>query len=408
MKLSRGAHVRLSSSAFHILLLVAGAAFLLADAFHGNVWFDESYSVGIANHSFADIWYYSSGDVHPVLIYWALHVLNLVFGQNITIYRLFTVAGAIAMAVLGYTHVRRDHGWATGVLFSFFALFTPYISLMAVEIRMYSWATFAVMLCFIYAMRIIGTQLQGGPRAPARSGIGQADGLERAEARRIDALAGDLLDGLASLEQIARLEFAANHAIGVDQLLDERLVFLTRERRVQVVAHLAARILVAALAEQLAHVQRIGHDDRRRRVVERHMVRPRDLGKRFRQSIGGQRTGRHDDGIGALAGLLHRAYLRVLQVNPGVLLDALRYLAGERLAIDRKGAAGRHGVIKGGGVHLRAERGKLGFQHARRAFRLRALQAVRADQLGAQAGFVHGRSLFGAHFHKADREPSVR
>ena len=172
MKLSRGAHVRLSSSAFHILLLVAGAAFLLADAFHGNVWFDESYSVGIANHSFADIWYYSSGDVHPVLIYWALHVLNLVFGQNITIYRLFTVAGAIAMAVLGYTHVRRDHGWATGVLFSFFALFTPYISLMAVEIRMYSWATFTVMLCFIYAIRIIGTQLATPPARIAEAARG--------------------------------------------------------------------------------------------------------------------------------------------------------------------------------------------------------------------------------------------
>lgn len=172
MKLSRDAHVRLSSSAFHILLLVAGAAFLLTDAFHGNVWFDESYSVGIANHSFADIWYYSSGDVHPVLIYWALHVLNLVFGQNITIYRLFTVAGAIAMAVLGYTHVRRDHGWATGVLFSFFALFTPYISLMAVEIRMYSWATFAVMLCFIYAIRIIGTQLATPPARIAEAARG--------------------------------------------------------------------------------------------------------------------------------------------------------------------------------------------------------------------------------------------
>ncbi|WP_294414890.1 hypothetical protein [uncultured Senegalimassilia sp.] len=172
MKLSRGAHVRLSSSAFHILLLVAGAAFLLTDAFHGNVWFDESYSVGIANHSFADIWYYSSGDVHPVLIYWALHVLNLVFGQNITIYRLFTVTGAIAMAVLGYTHVRRDAGWATGVLFSFFALFTPYISLMAVEVRMYSWATFAVMLCFIYAMRIIGTQLATPPTRIAEAARG--------------------------------------------------------------------------------------------------------------------------------------------------------------------------------------------------------------------------------------------
>ena len=172
MKLSRAAQARLSSSAFHILLLVAGAAFLLTDAFHGNVWFDESYSVGIANHSFADIWYYSSGDVHPVLIYWALHVLNLVFGQNITVYRLFTVAGAIVMAVLGYTHVRRDAGWKTGVLFSFFALFTPYISLMAVEIRMYSWATFAVMLCFIYAMRIIGTQLATPPARIAQAARG--------------------------------------------------------------------------------------------------------------------------------------------------------------------------------------------------------------------------------------------
>ena len=172
MKLSRAVHARFSSNAFHILLLVAGAAFLLTDAFHGNVWFDESYSVGIANHSFADIWYYSSGDVHPVLIYWALHVLNLVFGQNITIYRLFTVAGAIAMAVLGYTHVRRAAGWATGVLFSFFALFTPYISLMAVEIRMYSWATFAVMLCFIYAMRIIGTQLATPPARIAEAARG--------------------------------------------------------------------------------------------------------------------------------------------------------------------------------------------------------------------------------------------
>ena len=257
-------------------------------------------------------------------------------------------------------------------------------------------------------MRILGAQLQGGPRAPARSGIGQTDRLERAEARRIDALTGDLLDGLASLEQIARLEFAADHAIGADQLFDERLVFLTRKRRVQVVAHLAARILVAALAEQLAHVQRIGHDDGRRRVVERHTVRPRDLRQRFRQSIGSQRTGRQDDGIGALAGLLHRAHLRVLKANARVLLDALSDLAGERLAIDCKGAACCHGIVKGGGVHLRAECGKLGFQHARRAFRLRALQAVRADQLGAQAGFMHGRSLFGAHFHKADREPSVR
>ncbi len=153
-------HALISSRRFHAALLVIGTLYLLTDAFHGNIWFDESYSVGIANHSFADIWTYSSGDVHPVLYYWALHVLNLVFGQNIEAYRVFTVFGATALAALGFTHIRHDHGWKVGLLFSFFALFTPYIAIMAVEIRMYSWATFAVMLCFIYAMRIIGVLKQ--------------------------------------------------------------------------------------------------------------------------------------------------------------------------------------------------------------------------------------------------------
>ncbi len=152
-----------SRRAFHLALLAFGTLFLLVGAFHGNVWFDESYSVAIANHSFGEIWTIGSGDVHPILFYWALHVLNLVFGQNILAYRLFAVLGAVALAALGYTHVRRDFGWRIGVLFSFLALFVPYVSVMAVEIRMYSWATFSVMLCAVYAYRIASLLRAGGP-----------------------------------------------------------------------------------------------------------------------------------------------------------------------------------------------------------------------------------------------------
>ncbi len=157
----RSAASFISSKAFHLVLLAAGTVFLLVGAFHGNVWFDESYSVGIANHSFAEIWRIGSGDVHPVLFYWALHVLNLVFGQNVLVYRLFAMAGAVALAVLGYSHLRRDFGWRVGVLFSFFALFTPYVATMSIEIRMYSWATFTVMLCAIYAWRIFSLARSG-------------------------------------------------------------------------------------------------------------------------------------------------------------------------------------------------------------------------------------------------------
>lgn len=144
----------LQKPGFHLGILAAGAAFFLLAAFHGNIWFDESYSVGIANHSFAEIWSIGANDVHPVLFYWFLHALNLLFGENILVYRLFTVLGALALAMLGFTHVRRDFGWKAGLLFSFSSVFMPYMAVMAVEIRMYTWAVFAVTFCAICAWRI--------------------------------------------------------------------------------------------------------------------------------------------------------------------------------------------------------------------------------------------------------------
>lgn len=155
----------LESKRFHVALLVVGLVFLLTGAFHGNVWFDESYSVSIANNSFAEIWDIGSGDVHPVLFYWALHVLESLFGQNLLVYRLFTVAGIFSLAILGLAVIRHDFGWKAGVLFSFFSLFTPYLAYISVEIRMYSWAIFSVMLCALYAWRIACTLRSKNPRA---------------------------------------------------------------------------------------------------------------------------------------------------------------------------------------------------------------------------------------------------
>lgn len=162
MRIEKGRLAALASlRSLHLAILGGGTLFLLLGAFHGNVWFDESYSVAIANHSFAEIWRIGSGDVHPVLFYWALHVLNLVFGQNLLVYRLFTIAGTVALAALGYTHVRHDFGRRVGLLFSFFALFTPYVVTMSIEIRMYSWAAFAVMLCMLCAWRIFSARRSG-------------------------------------------------------------------------------------------------------------------------------------------------------------------------------------------------------------------------------------------------------
>ena len=73
---------RNSTSLLFLLIYGIGILFLLLTAFHGNIWFDESYSVGIASKSFSEIWSYGSCDVHPVLYYCALHVLYLVSTGN--------------------------------------------------------------------------------------------------------------------------------------------------------------------------------------------------------------------------------------------------------------------------------------------------------------------------------------
>ena len=40
----------------HILTIIAGIIFVNIGIFHTNVWFDECYSVGMANKTFVEIW----------------------------------------------------------------------------------------------------------------------------------------------------------------------------------------------------------------------------------------------------------------------------------------------------------------------------------------------------------------
>ena len=141
------------SKILHIAIIILGTIFVLIPAFHTNIWFDESYSVAIANKSFSDIWTITGHDVHPALYYWMLHIIYLIFGSNILIYRLFSVLAIIILGIIGYTHVRKDFGEKTGILFSFFTYFLPIMNTYAQEIRMYSWTCLIVTMMAIYGYR---------------------------------------------------------------------------------------------------------------------------------------------------------------------------------------------------------------------------------------------------------------
>ena len=139
---------------WHIAVIVIGIIFVSLGAFHSNLWFDESYSVGLARHTFGEIWSIGGHDVHPILYYWMLRIVYLITGGTIMAYRIFSVIPIAIMIILGYTHIRKDFGEKTGFIFSFLSAFLPEMAQYAIEIRMYSWAILAVTILALYAYRL--------------------------------------------------------------------------------------------------------------------------------------------------------------------------------------------------------------------------------------------------------------
>ena len=138
----------------HIATIILGIIFICIGVFHSNIWFDEAYSVGIANKSFVDIWKIGSHDVHPVLYYWILHIICLCTNGSVLAYRIFSAVCISLLGIIGFTHIRKDFGEKTGLLFSFFAYFMPVMCAYAEEIRMYSLAIVLVTILAIYAYRL--------------------------------------------------------------------------------------------------------------------------------------------------------------------------------------------------------------------------------------------------------------
>lgn len=143
----------------NIIIIILGTIFISLGAFHTNIWFDESYSVAISNHSFSEIWNIGGNDVHPVFYYMMLKIVSLIFENNILVFRLFSIVPIVILSILGITHIRKDYGERTGIIFSFLTLFLPIIAAYSSEIRMYTWVMLFVTITAIYANRIYKNEL---------------------------------------------------------------------------------------------------------------------------------------------------------------------------------------------------------------------------------------------------------
>ena len=147
--------MKLKIKNIHIAIIIAGILFNCISVFHSNLWFDESYSVGLASWSLIDIWKIGGNDVHPILYYWILHIIYQLTNGSIIAYRIFSWICISMLGILGFTHIRKDFGEKTGAIFSFFSYFLPVICIYSAEIRMYSLAILLVSILAIYAHRLI-------------------------------------------------------------------------------------------------------------------------------------------------------------------------------------------------------------------------------------------------------------
>lgn len=145
--------MKLTNKKLHIAIIILGIVFIFLTAFHENIWFDESYSVAISRHSFGEIWNITGNDVHPPLYYWGLKIVGMITNYSILSYRLFSVMAIAILGIIGYTHIRKDFGERTGIVFSFLTYFLPIMCTYSQEIRMYSWSCLIVALLGIYAYR---------------------------------------------------------------------------------------------------------------------------------------------------------------------------------------------------------------------------------------------------------------
>lgn len=124
------------------LAAVIAAGLSLYIGYTQSVWFDEAYSIALAEHSWGDIVRLTSQDVHPPMYYWLLKVWIMLFGSGELALRsmsaLFLGLSVGVMALL----LRRLFGVRTACIALPFIVFAPFLLRYGFEIRMYALASF--------------------------------------------------------------------------------------------------------------------------------------------------------------------------------------------------------------------------------------------------------------------------
>ena len=116
----------------------------LVNAPRAAIWFDEAFSVYIAQFSFWDIARYTAVDVHPPFYYWLLKVWSDLFGTTELAFRSLSIVFGAGTIAASFFLARKLFGRQTAWLTVLFLSLSPMLIRYSDEARMYTLAALIV------------------------------------------------------------------------------------------------------------------------------------------------------------------------------------------------------------------------------------------------------------------------
>lgn len=184
-------------------LIMLGRSVMLC--FSNDIWYDELFTVGLAEHSYGELIRLTAADVHPPLYYCIVKLFvdlcKLIVpgvGTIISV-KIASVLPYFILMIYAVTFLRKRFGLFVGGMFLFCVTAMPQLPAYTVEMRMYGWALLFVTAAFLHGYALIESYVNCNSGSK-KSGAGVAASTETAAGRHAHSLHGAafVLYGLAA------------------------------------------------------------------------------------------------------------------------------------------------------------------------------------------------------------------
>ena len=136
---------------FSLCIVIANFYLLFDNAF----WTDEVFTINLVHESYVKGIMETAADVHPPLYYLILKTVCLLLGYKGWVYHFASVVAFLGVVALANFGVRRELGQFTAACLVSMCGLSFVGATYNVEVRMYSWAIFFVVVSYFYCYRIM-------------------------------------------------------------------------------------------------------------------------------------------------------------------------------------------------------------------------------------------------------------